>query len=182
VVTSSKNGNGHAGGGPALESTLRPKIFAMLTDSDASMEQCLKVLSQCAAHIQNRQLIEKTAAACKLTLSGFVTDDALELYYDLTRGREELGYIAKGWDDPGFRIGDLVQIPKGQSAQTKTLVTRIRKLCATNGIGVTIAKTADSIDIQMDAVIYSEGFNRATFKKTLDTVCECVDKIKNMIA
>jgi len=76
----------------------------------------------------------------------------------------------------------LVQIPKGQSPRLKAMITQIRKVCATNGIGVTIEKTKDSIDVQMDAVIYSEGFNKGTFKKTLDTLCECVQNVEEMIA
>jgi len=36
------------------------------------------------------------------------------LYYDITRGRHDMGYIAKGWEDPGFRIGDLVRSIRGR--------------------------------------------------------------------
>ena len=53
-------------------------------------------MTQCALHIRNKMLIEKTAKACKLKLSGFLVNDALELYYDLTRGQEEMGYISRG--------------------------------------------------------------------------------------
>ena len=55
------------------------------------------------------------------------------------------------------------------------------KICATNGIGTSVHETMDSIDLCLDGVIYSEGFNRDTFIKTLDSLSECEEKIKALI-
>jgi len=55
------------------------------------------------------------------------------------------------------------------------------KFCAVNGIAMTVTKTKESIDISMDGVIYSEGFNKKTFVSTLDTLHECVEKAKQLI-
>jgi hypothetical protein len=117
-----------------------------------------------------------------MTLSGFSTGDSLELYYDIARGQQDIGYISKGWEDPGFRIGDLIQIPKRRAAQFRSTIKQIRKLCAVNGIGVTVERTKDTIEIQVDGVIYNEGFSKKTFKKTLETLNECVQNIRQMTA
>ena len=50
-----------------------------------------------------------------------------------------------------------------------------------NGIAMTVSKTKELIDIQMDGVIYSEGFNKKTFVSTLNTLHECVEKAKELI-
>ncbi len=126
-------------------------------------------------------LIEKTAEASNLELSGFLVNDGLELYYDLKRGPDQMGYVAKGWKDPGFRTGDVVTIPKSKAAELNACLPQIRKFCAVNGIAMTDRETEESIEIQMDGVIYSEGFNEATFVKTIDTLHECVEKAKELV-
>lgn len=175
------DGNGHIEPAPNPEAELRSQIFAVLSESKTSPEQDLKVLAQCASHVQNRLLVEKIVRACKLKVSDFECGEALELYYNLKRGSQELGYICKGWDDPGFRIGDVINVPRDRAAQFKAVVTQIRKLCAVNGIGVTIEKSKGSIEVAMDGVIYSEGFNKKTFKQTIETINEVVQEVKQMI-
>src|SRR3972149_11231655 len=91
---------------------LRDQIFEVLRNTRTTAEDDLTALLQCAAHIRNRIVVEQTAKECGLRLSGFRTNDDLELYYDLKQGRHDVGYISKGWDDPGFRVGDLVEVPK----------------------------------------------------------------------
>jgi hypothetical protein len=175
------NGNGEGQVPVNNENALRREIFSLLSKSKTSVEQDLKVLSQCASHIRNTTLVEKTAKARRLKLSGFLVTDVLELYYDLKSGQQDVGYISKGWEDPGFRIGDMIVVPKSKAAQFKATVREIRKFCATNGIVMTVKRTKDSIEIQMDGVIYSEGFNKKTFMNTLDTLRECVSKARSLI-
>lgn len=86
------------------------KVMGLADTADAAARQ---------TDIRNTRLIEEIAKACKLKLSGFLVNDALELYYDLKRGREEMGYISKGWEDPGFRLGDLITVPRCKVARFK---------------------------------------------------------------
>jgi len=93
------------------DNPLRDQIFALLNIKKVPVEKALEALSQCQAHITNRILVERTAKECGLRLSRFLTNKDLELYYDLKQGRHDVGYISKGWNDPGFRVGDLFYIP-----------------------------------------------------------------------
>jgi hypothetical protein len=162
-------------------SALRDNIFALLQDSNTSVEEDLQALAQCTGHIRNRRIIGDLARESGLTLGGFLSNDALELYYDIERGRHNLGYIAKGWQDPGFRIGDLVEIGWWDKDVLKTNTPQIMRCCATNGITLTIQEAPLAITLQLDGVIYSEGFNRATFLQTLDSLYTCVGKIHSLI-
>jgi hypothetical protein len=161
--------------------SLRVKIFALLNKKKASFEDALKALSQCEAHIQNRVMVDKIAKECGLKLSRFLANNELELYYDLKRGRHDMGYISKGWEDPGFRIGDLIEIEKWKEESFKVNAYEILRFCATNGIVLTVEETKDTITLQMEGVIYSEGFNKDTFMKTLETLNECVEKAQELI-
>jgi hypothetical protein len=161
---------------------LRQQVFALLRESTTSAEEDLEALSQCAAHIRNRMIVEGIARDCGLSLTGFLTNDALEMYYDIKRGRHGLGFIAKGWDDPGFRIGDLVEIGPWEQDVFKAHAADLARYCSTRGIAMTlVTKNSMSAEIQMDGVIYSEGFNRVTFQKTLESLNECVEKIHSLI-
>ena len=162
--------------------SLRDRLFAVLSNNKVPADKALKVLSQCEAHIRDRMMLETIVKECGLKMSRFIANDELELYYDLKRGRHDMGYISKGWEDPGFRIGDLLEIPKDKIHSLKACAYQILKLCAANGIVMTIAERKDTVEIQMDGVIYSEGFNKDTFMKTLETLNECVEKAEDLIA
>lgn len=161
--------------------SLRNQIFAIFKRNKVSANQAIKVLSQCFSHITNRMLVEKTAEECGLRLSRFLTNDALELYYDLKQGRHEVGYISKGWDDPGFRIGEIVEIENRKLASLKEHAFELLKFCATNGVTMTIEDKKDSIEIQMSSVIYLDGFNKKVFEQALHYLNICVAKAEELI-
>jgi hypothetical protein len=160
---------------------LREQILSLLSDSTTSVGEDLESLSHCTAHIRNRMIVEGIARDCGLTLARFLTNDALELYYDIKRGRHDMGYISKGWEDPGFRIGDLVEVGWWDRDILKANSHHIMRFCATNGIAMTIQEAPTTLTIQLDGVIYSEGFNRNTFLKTLDSLNACVEKIHTLV-
>jgi hypothetical protein len=165
----------------AKNSSLRDSIFALLRDSTTSLEEDVVALSHCLAQIRNRAMVGTVARETGLTLAGFLTTDALELYYDIKRGRHNLGFISKGWQDPGFRIGDLVEIGWWDGDVLKANAHHIMRCCATNGIAMTIQEGPLTTTLQLDGVIYSEGFNGATFLQTLDSLDACVEKIHTLI-
>jgi hypothetical protein len=84
---------------------------------------------------------------------------------------------AKGWEDPGFRIGDLVDIGWWDADVMKANTHQIMHCCVTSGIAMTIREAPVTMALQLDGVIYSEGYNRETFLQTLDAVNDCVEKL-----
>ena len=127
-------------------------------------------------------IVEQTTKECGLKLSGFLANDDLELYYDLKQGRHDVGYISKGWKDPGFRVGDLIKVPKSSIPVLKTNAYNLLKFCATRGVAVTIEEKSDSVQLQMDSVIYSDGFNKKVFAQVLESLNECADKVHELFS
>jgi len=146
---------------------LRNQIFALLNKKKASADMALKALTQCQEHVKNRIIIEGIGKEFGMTLSGFLADKHLELYYDLRQGRHDVGYISKGWDEPGFRIGDIVEVPKWKIADMKEHVYTLLTFCATRGVIVTIEEKEKSIEMQLESVIYLEGLNKRVFEQVL---------------
>jgi hypothetical protein len=162
-------------------SQLRKRIFKVLRNSRTSAKKDLVVLLQCAAHIRNKLIIEETAKECNLKLSGFLTNDDLELYYDLKQGRHDAGYISKGWNDPGFRVGEIIEVSKPNIFTFKEKIYVLLRFCATRGVAFTIKERRNVVEVHMNSVIYSDGFNKKVFEQVLHELNVCVEKAHELI-
>jgi hypothetical protein len=161
--------------------SLRSKIFKLVNDADAPVADVVLALAQCQAHIQNRIIVEQTLKDCGLRPTGFNANEHLELYYDIAQGKREVGYISKGWDDPGFRVGDVIEVSKWKIAALKEHAYALLKYCATRGVVMTVEENDDdSVKLQMDSVIYSDGFNKKVFAQVLHYLNECTAKAEQL--
>ena len=161
---------------------LRNEIFAFLNKKKASADAALKALTQCQAYVRNRIVIEGIGKECGVTLSGFRAGEHLELCYDMKQGRHDVGYISKGWGEPGFRVGDIIEVPKWKNTDMKEHLYALLTFCATRGVAVTIEETEHSIELHLDSVIYSEGLSKRVFEQVLHYLQECVEKARELIA
>ena len=160
---------------------LRNQIFALLNKEKVSADLALNALTQCQSHVRNRIMIEGIGKECGVKLSGFLANEHLELYYNVKQGRHDVGYISKGWDEPGFRIGDIVEVPKWKIADTKEHVYALLEFCATRGVIVTIEEKEKFIEIQLNSVIYIEGLNKRVLEQVLHYLQVCVEKAHELI-
>jgi hypothetical protein len=64
--------------------------------------------------------------------------------------------------------------------QLRAYSHHIMRFFARNGIAMTIQETPTTMTLQLDGVIYSEGFNRETFLQTLDSLNACVEQIHTL--
>jgi hypothetical protein len=180
------NGNGNSHGFKAEPGgirgsdaqALRRKLVAAMNDAELSAGEKSNALNECRGQIENRGTVEGVAAEAGLTLSHFVTNNALELYYEIKRGRHALGFISKGWDDPGFRVGEVLAFQEFHGVHFIWTGPEIKRYCAINGIGITFEQRGEITEIVLDGVIYTEGFNQTTFRKTLEALNRCVAEIE----
>ena len=80
----SSNGNSHGLQRTVMEAldgnTLRRQLVANVSRSELSADDKLKTLTECVGQIKHRRILEKVAVGAGLTLSRFLTNDALELF------------------------------------------------------------------------------------------------------
>ncbi len=162
--------------------SLRDEIFALLENSGTTYGEDLSALLQCADQIRNRQIVQQTAKECGLKLSRFISNDCLELYYDIKQGRHAVGYISKGWGEPGFRVGDVIIVPKANRPLVKAAAYTLLSFCATRGVVLTFNDTADGVEIHMNSSIYTDGFNGKVFEQSLGCLNDCVEKAEKLLA
>jgi hypothetical protein len=160
----------------------RMSVFSALQESGLSMSQAAKVLAQCHRHIQNRAMVEGMAKESGLQLDGFRTNEDLELYYDIAKDGHDVGFISKGWDDPGFRVGELLVLPADSLDAFRGRAPQIMDFCSTSGVVCTGRLTPEGLELSLLDNIYSEGFNIATFLQTLESVHNCAAKVRAIVS
>lgn len=156
-------------------------VLAVLQEYQLSMDQAVKVLAQCHRHIQNRMAIEGMASESRLKLDGFRTGEDMDLYYDIAKDGYDIGFISKGWDEPGFRIGELLILPAEAVDAFRRRAPEIMDFCSTNGIVCTGKLTPEGLELSLIDNIYSDGFNIITFVQTLEAVQACAERVRQLL-
>lgn len=135
----------------------------------------LSALTYCQNQIENRTKVETAILVSGCSTTDFLCNEDLELYYDIAKDGEEVAFISKGWDDPGFRLGELVTV----SADEICRFDEIKRFCDLNGVVMSFQENDDSdYEVILEQVIYSTGFDGRTFAQALSTLIECSDKLK----
>jgi len=156
---------------------IRGEIFKVLTKYEVSDEIAVGILGQCASYVENCGIVGRVAKDLGLALTGFRTDKSMELYYDLEKDGRDLGFISKGWNDPGFRMGEVLTIPQQLVDAFCSRAPEILDFCATNGVVFNARHKDDAMEVTLEVCIYKEGFNTVVFAKTLQAIVDCVSKI-----
>ena len=78
--------------------------------------------------------------------------------------------------------GEIISIPSNTLRLLRENTRKISKLCATNGLVVTVNENETPIGVYLEYVIYREGFNKKTLLKALETLAECVEQVREMFA
>lgn len=177
MLDMSRNRFGADGGEP-----LRSKILRVVNDAGVPEAAVLKALAYCRAQFENRRMVERIVRKCGLQTSRFITNEHLELYFDIARGKRELGYISKGWDDPGFRVGDVVMVPQPKVGGLREHGQMFMRFCATRGVAMTSEKNdGGGVELQLESVIYSDGFNKKVVGQVLDCLVECTEEARRLL-
>ncbi len=155
----------------------RVAVLAGIAQADLESDDALRILAQIARQIANKSTVRAVAAAAGYEAVNFSFNRDLEVYFDLHHGEKDVGYIAKGWADPGFRVGEIVFLP-GPVKRTGKWIDDLRDYCAVHGIAATLEPSADGVEIKLEFVLYSEGFNTAVFAGALDSLRNCRRKVE----
>lgn len=148
-------------------------------DKYVSIRYSRKVLLKRKKNIQKvKNIAEKTG----FKLKDFRTNRALELFFNIYQGRETCCYISKGWDDPGFRIGEVIVLNKSHRF-FKEIFYDIFRICSRNLISLAVLKERgpNSVTLSLETAIYKGGFNQGAFKQTIINLKETLEKIRPLL-
>jgi len=129
----------------------------------------------------NAELVKKAASETGYTLHRFITNDSLELYFDVYKGIKSVCYIFRGWGDPGFRIGARVDIVKDQltSHEYRRLIRAIVKICArNNGELHSVISESENATFVLEYKLYNYGFCGSSLNGAIDAVAQVCAEIQ----
>ncbi len=150
-------------------------ILSAIDESDSPRGVSLSALAYCRNQFENRTIVETAVLVSGCSATGFLWNENLELYYDIAKDGEEVAFISKGWDDPGFRLGELVIV----SGDITDRLEEVMRFCNTNGVVMSFHENQESdYEVLFEQVIYSTGFDGRTFAQALSTLIVCSDKLK----
>jgi hypothetical protein len=78
-------------------------------------------------------------------------------------------------------VGEVLRVPEFQGVDFIYRGPEMKRFCATNGFAMTFEHHGETTELLLDSVIYLEGFNQATFRKTLEALRTCVGEIESLI-
>ena len=160
---------------PDEDRDIRERIIAMVEERGIPADRASVILSQCKAFVTDQLLVAQTAQEAGYRLTDFKTDDQFELSFNIKSGKYDVGFISKGWDAPGFRIGETLLVRSDQLSLFRAKADELMNLCARNGVALSGTRCAEGLELAFDAVIFQEGLNSKTFGDTAEAVSECVD-------
>ena len=119
--------------------------------------------------------------ALPIYLERFLSSERLELYFDILKKDKSVGYISKGWADPGFRIGEYFEMDKDDPS-FKEKFFKVFRACSTNLVSVGVLEKIPGVPgISLEIGIYKDGFNEKVLKEAVDTLEETMDKIRQAL-
>jgi hypothetical protein len=122
------------------------------------------------------------AKALGIKLTGFICNDKLELYYNIEKEGNDIGFISKGWDDPGFRVGNLITIKLRDLDLFRKNSDKILNTYATQLVacGVRIIEN-QGLELDLTIPIYQCGLNESVLKNVLETLESTINKIRTLL-
>lgn len=126
-------------------------------------------------------MVKDCARKSKLKLKKFITDEYLEVYFDVYVRNKNLCFLAKGWDDPGFRVGEIIKLDKNNPLFKRNFY-RAFEICSEELISLGFFKqNKDYLWISLGVGIYYDGFNEKVFKDAAVTLKNAADKIREFL-
>lgn len=130
---------------------------------------------------ENITLINDCAKKLNLELKGFISNNNLELYYDIYKNGRDIGYVYKGWKDPGFRIAHIIDLDK-QAPDFKERFYEIFKICSSHLITMALKeRDKESLSITLEIGVYKSGFNAEVLKEAIEELEDGLVAIRPLI-
>lgn len=159
------------------------QILTLVGHRELSAEEAETVFLRCLSFIRDKKMVEDLANDLGLWLSGFRMNGVLEVYYDMGWRGKKIGCLSKGWEDPGFRISDVIVLGYGQIEMFRQNSDKILNVCATQGVacGVNLVE-GEKVQLDLSICIYQDGFNAGTVQAALESFDLCMKRVKSFLS
>lgn len=169
--------------GPAGRDAVRNAIFGYLEANNVPADIAIEALCHCVEAIRDAHRLGAIAAEIGVHVKGPLSNEHMALYWEISRDGRPMGFIYRGWNDPGFGIGECLQIPAQDMPLLMAQWSRTTSFLASNGVVHTKTTMPDGgCWLNMTTPIYADGFSAGTLKAALTTMTECVEMVRSLVA
>jgi len=160
---------------------VKKRLNSWIEKQNLTEEETCSALEAILNQRKNIVLVKKNAKKAGLRLERFISNNVLEIYYDILIKDRAVGYISKGWTDPGFRVGEYFELEKGMSS-FKEKFYKIFRVCSGNLVSLSVSeKTPRKIGVSLEIAIYKNGFNDKVLKEVVGTLESTMRKINLLL-
>ncbi len=160
---------------------IKKRLNAWIEKQNLTDKEEIKMLEAVLNQRKNIYLVRETANKAGLELKRFINNKALELYFDILNKDKSVGYISKGWDDPGFRVGEYFEIDKKDPA-FKEKFYKVFRICSSSLVNIGVSESSDKfVGMSLEIGIYSDGFNTNVLKKATQTLVRALRDINKIL-
>lgn len=104
-----------------------------------------------------------------------------EFYFDVSKGKQSLGYISKGWDDPGARVGDLLRISATHTVRVKRQIKALVDSCASQGVSLQLhAGSQGAVELHVWTPVYGQPVSPAALHEAVKALQRCKQRIRRI--
>lgn len=104
-----------------------------------------------------------------------------EFYFDLYKGSQSLGYVSKGWRDPGVRVGDLLRVSRQDAGRIKRHIKVLLDACASQGTTLQLSAGADGVvELHVWTPVYGAVLTAQGLHEAMQALQACKRRIRKV--
>jgi hypothetical protein len=157
----------------------RSAILAAIERVELGHDEALGALDLVFRQLSTRAAVHTLVAAAGYELTNTQAGRELELYGDLLHGHRDVAFVAKGWGDPGFRVGDVIDVP--MPVEQVHALSPLHDFAATRGVSVSIDTAGDRVEVQLEQVLFTDGFSASTLAACLSRLRDCKRRLDALV-
>lgn len=155
-----------------ISSKIAALIHHELSGKGSPVRRCV------ASFLKNAGVLIDLVERSGLSLSNVHSERELEFYCDVSKGKRDLGYISKGWTDPGVRVGDLIYFSDSAIPKFRANIEQIVNACTSQGVAFFV-RPCDSggLEVELWTPVYGDLNGTGNLREALKSLQACRKKI-----
>lgn len=109
-----------------------------------------------------------------------LTSAASAFYFDVFQRRQSLGYISRGWNDPGIRVGDLLFLPARYRDALKPRIKMVLDVCSGQGVSTHWVPNAKGVELHLWSPVYGHPPALEALHGALQSLQVCKRRVRRL--
>ena len=155
---------------------LASKVIKLLCGEVATENP--RVSRRVSSFMRNVAGLMDLARRSGLRLHNLHSDPIQEFYCDVSQGKRDLGFVSRGWTDPGVRVGDLIYFSGAAAPKFKANIEQIMNACTSQGVAFFVRHSRpSSVEVELWTPVYGDLHGTAALREALKSFQECRERI-----